>query len=165
MGETQVDAAERIATASANFRESNGRPSRVRRLPARFEEDEVYALPQQSQPPRFVESALALHSRADYSTAEKRSASETSQKSTLPADHRAYIRASINNGWKKLNEYYDKLGESPLFAAAIILHPRFGISWLEATWVSEEQLAWVRDAKAGIKDYFTRCAKDDGSRG
>jgi hypothetical protein len=97
-----------------------------------------------------------LHSRADYSTAEKRSASETSQKSTLPADHRAYIRASINKGWKKLNEYYDKLGESPLFAAAIILHPRFGISWLEATWVSEEQLAWVRDAKAGIKDYFTR---------
>jgi hypothetical protein len=156
MGETQVDAAERIATALANFRESNGRPSRVRRLPARFEEDEVYALPQRSQPPRFVESALPLHSRADYSTAEKRSASETSQKSKLPADHRAYIRASINNGWKKLNEYYDKLGESPLFAAAIILHPRFGISWLEATWVSEEQLAWVRDAKAGIKDYFTR---------
>ncbi|KAG8673969.1 hypothetical protein FPOAC2_07379 [Fusarium poae] len=108
MGETQVDAAERIATASANFRESNGRPSRVRRLPARFEEDEVYALPQRSQPPIFVESALPLHSRADYSTAEKRSASETSQKSTLPADHRAYIRASINNGWKKLNEYYDK---------------------------------------------------------
>ncbi|RYC77802.1 hypothetical protein BFJ63_vAg19323, partial [Fusarium oxysporum f. sp. narcissi] len=29
-------------------------------------------------------------------------------------------------------------------------------SWLEATWVSEEQLAWVRDAKVGIKDYFTR---------
>ncbi|OBS17334.1 hypothetical protein FPOA_12154 [Fusarium poae] len=84
------------------------------------------------------------------------SASETSQKSTLPADHRTYIRASINNGWEKLNEYYEKLGESPLFAAAVILHPRFGISWLEATWVSEEQLAWVRDAKAGIKDYFTR---------
>ncbi|KAJ0131793.1 Poly [ADP-ribose] polymerase 2, partial [Fusarium oxysporum f. sp. albedinis] len=141
MGETQVDAAERIATASANFRESNGRPSRVRRLPARFEEDEVYALPQRSQPPGFVESALPVRDVA---------------KSTLPADHRAYIRASINNGWKKLNEYYDKLGESPLFAAAIILHPRFGISWLEATWVSEEQLTWVRDAKAGIKDYFTR---------
>ncbi|KAH7460134.1 hypothetical protein FOMA001_g19654 [Fusarium oxysporum f. sp. matthiolae] len=133
MGETQVDAAERIATASANFRESNGRPSRVRRLPARFEEDEVYALPQRK--------TIGVRDVA---------------KSTLPADHRAYIRASINNGWKKLNEYYDKLGESPLFAAAIIFHPRFGISWLEATWVSEEQLAWVRDAKAGIKDYFTR---------
>ncbi|KAG6989065.1 hypothetical protein FocnCong_v021001 [Fusarium oxysporum f. sp. conglutinans] len=85
VGETHLDAAERIATAPTNFRERNSRPSR-----------------------------------------------------------------------KKLNEYYDKLGESPLFAAAIILHPRFGISWLEATWVSEEQLAWVRDAKVGIKDYFTR---------
>ncbi|KAG7000175.1 putative AC transposase [Fusarium oxysporum f. sp. conglutinans] len=156
VGETHLDAAERIATAPTNFRERNSRPSRVRRLPARFDEDEVYALPQRSQPTRFIESALPLHSRAEYSTTEKRSASETSQKSTLPADHRAYIRASINNGWKKLNEYYDKLGESPLFAAAIILHPRFGISRLEATWVSEEQLAWVRDAKVGIKDYFTR---------
>jgi hypothetical protein len=27
---------------------------------------------------------------------------------------------------------------------------------LEATWVTEEQLAWVRDANAGIKDYFAR---------
>jgi hypothetical protein len=81
---------------------------------------------------------------------------EFSQKSSLPVYHRAYIRASINNGWKKLDEYYSKLGESPLFAAAVVLHPRFGISWLEATWVTEEQLAWVRDAKAGIKDYFAR---------
>ncbi|KAG6979285.1 Zinc finger BED domain-containing protein RICESLEEPER 3 [Fusarium oxysporum f. sp. conglutinans] len=164
VGETHLDAAERIATAPTNFRERNSRPSRVRRLPARFDEDEVYALPQRSQPTRFIESALPLHSRAEYSTTEKRSASETSQKSTLPADHRAYIRASINNGWKKLNEYYDKLGESPLFAAAIILHPRFGISRLEATWVSEEQLAWVRDAKVGIKDYFTRCSKDERAK-
>ncbi|RYC78609.1 hypothetical protein BFJ63_vAg18517 [Fusarium oxysporum f. sp. narcissi] len=156
MSEAHMDAVERNVTASVNLRESNGRPSRVRRLPARFDEDEIYALPQRSQPPRFAESALPPHSRAEFSTVEKRSASEMSQKSTLPADHRAYIRASINNGWKKLNEYYDKLGESPLFAAAIILHPRFGISSLEVTWVSEEQLAWVRDAKVGSKDYFTR---------
>ncbi|RKK18989.1 hypothetical protein BFJ67_g17659 [Fusarium oxysporum f. sp. cepae] len=50
VGETHLDAAELIATAPANFRERNHRPSRVRRLPARFDEDEVYALPQRSQP-------------------------------------------------------------------------------------------------------------------
>ncbi|RKK77644.1 hypothetical protein BFJ71_g16696, partial [Fusarium oxysporum] len=72
VGETHLDAAERIATAPTNFRERNSRPSRVRRLPARFEEDEVR----------------------------------------------------------------DQLARGHL--------------------VSEEQLAWVRDAKAGIKDYFTR---------
>ncbi|KAF6515840.1 hypothetical protein HZS61_004581 [Fusarium oxysporum f. sp. conglutinans] len=136
VGETHLDAAERIATAPTNFRERNSRPSRVRRLPACFDEDEVYALPQRSQPTRFIVAALPLHSRADYSTAEKRSASETSQKSTLPADHRAYIRASINNGDYSSSEVRDQL--------------------LDATWVSEEQLAWIRDTKVGIKDYFTR---------
>ncbi|RKK06792.1 hypothetical protein BFJ65_g18346 [Fusarium oxysporum f. sp. cepae] len=101
-------------------------------------------------------AALPEHSQAEYAALDKPPASKISQKSSLPADHRAYIRASINNGWKKLDEYYSKLGESPLFAAAVILHSRFGISWLEATWATEEQLAWVRDAKAGIKDYFAR---------
>ncbi|KAF5229481.1 hypothetical protein FANTH_14186 [Fusarium anthophilum] len=37
-----------------------------------------------------------------------------------------------------------------------MLHPRFGISWLEATWVSEEQLTWVRDAKVEVNDNFNR---------
>uniref|UniRef100_A0A0D2YDN2 HAT C-terminal dimerisation domain-containing protein n=1 Tax=Fusarium oxysporum (strain Fo5176) TaxID=660025 RepID=A0A0D2YDN2_FUSOF len=109
-----------------------------------------------SQAPTFTVAALPEHSQAEYAALDKPPASKISQKSSLPADHRAYIRASINNGWKKLDEYYSKLGESPLFAAAVILHPRFGISWLEATWATEEQLAWVRDAKAGIKDYFAR---------
>ncbi|KAI7770677.1 hypothetical protein LZL87_014048 [Fusarium oxysporum] len=68
VGETHLDATERIATAPINF-------------------------------------------------PEKRSASETSQKSTLPADHQAYIRASINN--------------------------------------SDHSASEARNAKVGIKDYFT----------
>ncbi|KAJ6437054.1 peptidyl-prolyl cis-trans isomerase-like 4 [Purpureocillium lavendulum] len=130
---TNMDDLEPIGTPSASLRESESRPVRARRRPARFDDDET-----------------------EYVGVEKPLAYEISQRGSLPADHRAYIRASINNGWKKLDEYYSKLGESPLFAAAVILHPRFGISWLEATWVTEEQLAWVRDAKAGIKNYFAR---------
>ena len=87
------------------------------------------------------------HTQLENAAFDKPLAYKISQKSSLPADHRAYIRASINSGWKKLDEHYSKLGESPLFAVAVILHPRFGISWLEATWATEEQLAWVRDAK------------------
>ncbi|RKK90542.1 hypothetical protein BFJ68_g16425 [Fusarium oxysporum] len=101
VGETHLDAAERIATAPTNFRERNSRPSRVRRLPARFDEDEVYALPQRSQPTSAV-SLPALRRMSDYSSSKVR----------------------------------DQLARGHL--------------------VSEEQLAWVRDAKAGIKDYFTR---------
>lgn len=156
ISETNLGDLEPIGTPSTPVGESVGRPSRARRLPARFDEDQVYVPQQRSQTSRFTESALPEHSQTEYFTMGKPPASEILQKSTLPADHRSYIRASINNGWKKLDEYYNKLGDSPLFAAAIILHPRFGIGWLEATWVSEDQLAWVRDAKVGIKDYFTR---------
>ena len=153
---TNLNDPELIGRASAPLRGTNIRPARSRRRPARFDGEEVYVSQQRSQAPTFTVAALPEHSQAEYAALDKPPASKISQKSSLPADHRAYIRASINNGWKKLDEYYSKLGESPLFAAAVILHPRFGISWLEATWATEEQLAWIRDAKAGIKDYFAR---------
>ncbi|KAI8416773.1 hypothetical protein FOFC_03106 [Fusarium oxysporum] len=153
---TNLNDPELIGRASAPLRGTNIRSARSRRRPARFDGEEVYVSQQRSQAPTFTVAALPEHSQAEYAAFDKPPASKISQKSSLPADHRAYIRASINNGWKKLDEYYSKLGESPLFAAAVILHPRFGISWLEATWATEEQLAWVRDAKAGIKDYFAR---------
>ncbi|KAL0929975.1 transposase-like protein [Colletotrichum truncatum] len=96
------------------------------------------------------------HSETENTALNKPAAYEFSQKSSIPADHRVYIRISIKHGWKKLGVYYSKLGESPLLAAAVIFHPRFGIGWLEATWLTEEQLAWARDVKLGIKDYFAR---------
>uniref|UniRef100_A0A0D2XRW9 HAT C-terminal dimerisation domain-containing protein n=2 Tax=Fusarium oxysporum TaxID=5507 RepID=A0A0D2XRW9_FUSOF len=58
--------------------------------------------------------------------------------------------------WQKLNEYYTKLGDSPLFAASIILHPSLGMNYLEVNWALEEQLVWVRDAKIGLSDYLDR---------
>ncbi|KAL0929974.1 transposase-like protein [Colletotrichum truncatum] len=52
--------------------------------------------------------------------------------------------------------YYERVGDSPLFAASIILHPGLGISYLEAIWDEGEQLSWLRDAKKGIHDHFDR---------
>ena len=144
---TNLNDLEPIGRASASLRGANIRSGRSRRRPARFDKEEIYVPHQQSQAPAFTVAALPEHSQAEYAAFDKPLAYKISQKSSLPADHRAYIRASINSGWKKLDEHYSKLGESPLFAVAVILHPRFGISWLEATWATEEQLAWVRDAK------------------
>ncbi|KAK6858585.1 hypothetical protein PG995_005149 [Apiospora arundinis] len=75
----------------------------------------------------------------------------------LPPDSRQYFRLSVMNAWKKLNEYYAKLGNSPLFAAAVILHPRLGISWLEGQWDDPEQLVWIHNAKAGLYRFWKRC--------
>ncbi|KAK8120433.1 hypothetical protein PG999_004553 [Apiospora kogelbergensis] len=74
----------------------------------------------------------------------------------LPPDSRQYFRLSVMNAWKKLNEYYAKLGNSPLFAAAVILHPRLGISWLEGQWDDPEQLVWIHNAKAGLYRFWKR---------
>jgi hypothetical protein len=37
---------------------------------------------------------------------------------------------------------------------AVILHPRWNVSWLEANWTSQEQLVWLRDAKNSVREYF-----------
>ncbi len=60
------------------------------------------------------------------------------------------------NGWKKLNEYYTKLEESPLYSAAVILNPQLGIRWLETRWKSREQLVWLQTAKTDLQDYWER---------
>ena len=74
----------------------------------------------------LILGALPTHTKAEYlpSTQQHRLAS-------LREDSQAYLRVSITNAWQKLNEYYIKLGESPLFSAAVILHPSLSLRWLE----------------------------------
>ncbi|KAL2147135.1 hypothetical protein VTI28DRAFT_565 [Corynascus sepedonium] len=67
-------------------------------------------------------------------------------------DERTYMKACIDNAWVKLNECYALLGDSPLYATSIILHPGLGISFLEANWTSPMQLAWLMDAKRQLKE-------------
>jgi hypothetical protein len=80
--------------------------------------------------------------------------SVAAQLNTLSDNSRGYLRLSITNAWQKLNQYYTKLGESPLFAAAVILHPGRSLRWLETRWNSGDQLAWLRDAKEGLEGYW-----------
>lgn len=89
---------------------------------------------------------MPQHTRDEY-------ASTISQAESID-DHRRCIQISINNCWSKLDEYYTLLGQSPLYPAAVILHPRWNVSWLEANWTSREQLVWLRDAKKSVREYF-----------
>lgn len=78
----------------------------------------------------------------------------------LSEDSQAYFRLSVTNGWKKLNEYDTKLEESPLYAAAVILHPGLGLRWLENSWAEESQRSWLRSAKEGLHDYWESWYRD-----
>ncbi|KAH7471544.1 hypothetical protein FOMA001_g13499 [Fusarium oxysporum f. sp. matthiolae] len=138
------------------------RPSRQSRLPSRLQGYEITPLRRRrettlpARPPassQFNEDALPVHSREDYLQDDARSVSNIA---SMEGQERASIKASINNAWIKLNEYYTLLGRSPLFAASVVLNPDLGLRWLETNWTSPEQLQWLRDAKDGIKVYFER---------
>jgi hypothetical protein len=103
----------------------------------------------------YLPSALPEHSRPEYVESRRQQRFEG-----LATDSRRYFRLSVLNGWKKLNEYYIKLGDSPLFAAAVILDPRLGLRWLEAQWVGSDQFAWIREAKEGLYRYWDRWYRD-----
>jgi hypothetical protein len=138
------------------------RPSRQSRLPSRLQGYEITPLRRRrettlpARPPassQFNEDALPVHSREDYLQDDARSVSNIA---SMEGQERASIKASINNAWIKLNEYYTLLGRSPLFAASVVLNPDLGLRWLETNWTSPEQLQWLRGAKDGIKVYFER---------
>jgi hypothetical protein len=144
------------------------RPSRQSRLPSRLQGYEITPLRRRretalpARPPassQFNEDALPVHSREDYLQDDARSMSNIA---SMEGQERASIRASINNAWIKLNEYYTLLGRSPLFAASVVLNPDLGLRWLETNWTSPEQLQWLRDAKDGIKVYFERWYSRNG---
>jgi hypothetical protein len=135
--------------ANSQVKLPRGRPDRNRQLPARFKDCEMDMQPRKPQ-----EGPVPDRGRGEYGGRGK--ASGLSKIEDIGKDHRRYLRLSITTAWQKLNEYYTKLGESPLFAASIILHPALGMSYLEMNWATEAQLVWVRDAKMGLSDYLDR---------
>ncbi|KAJ3454761.1 hypothetical protein MRS44_013361 [Fusarium solani] len=147
------------------------RPSRQPRLPSRLQGYEITPLRRRRETalpahplasPQFNEDALPAHSREDYLEGDARSVSNIA---SMEGQERASIRASINNAWIKLNEYYILLGRSPLFAASVVLNPDLGLritaQFNNTNWTSPEQLQWLRDAKDGIKGYFERWYSND----
>jgi hypothetical protein len=39
----------------------------------------------------------------------------------------------VNLGWKKLHGYYEETNQSPVYVAAVVLHPGLKWKWLEKT--------------------------------
>jgi hypothetical protein len=96
---------------------------------------------------RGREKHLPQHAREEYTDV-------VLQDENLDDGHRRCVQISIKSCWSKLDEYYSLLGQSPLYPAAVILHPRWNVSWLEANWTSDEQLVWLRDAKNSVREFF-----------
>ena len=57
-----------------------------------------------------------------------------------------HFSININLGWQKLNEYYDRMDDTPVYVAAIVLHPRMKWRWIERRWSYKP--AWIKNAKS-----------------
>jgi hAT family C-terminal dimerisation region len=80
--------------------------------------------------------------------------------SSMTVNHKQAISQSIKQAWKKLNDYYTLLEESPLYAAAVILHPALGWKTLSSNWQSlPDSEAWLAAAKTETKLFFERWYK------
>jgi hypothetical protein len=74
-----------------------------------------------------------------------------------------HFNININLGWKKLDEYYSKLAETPVYYTSIVLHPQYRWSYFEQHWSDKQR--WVDDAKAMVRDlwleYKSRAVQPD----
>ena len=62
-----------------------------------------------------------------------------------------HIATSLDNCWGKLDQYYTMLDETPVYAAAIVLHPGQGWRYLEEKWTSPKQKEWLKTAQTAVK--------------
>ena len=84
---------------------------------------------------------------------------DTSQTSTadslsaLPATQSTaerHFNINIKLAWQKINDYYSKLDNTPIYIAAVVLHPRMRWKWFEEQW--HERQDWIRQAKSAFND-------------
>jgi hypothetical protein len=65
-----------------------------------------------------------------------------------------HFRAKINLAWQKLNDYYALTDNTPIYVAAVVLHPRCNVRWLEKTWSYRPN--WISFAKSELQIRWTQ---------
>jgi hypothetical protein len=62
----------------------------------------------------------------------------------------------INLAWQKLDEYYSKTDQSPVYVAAVVLHPGYKWKWLEKAWRGRP--GWISRARVELKKLWLEYA-------
>lgn len=99
-----------------------------------------------------METVQKQHQQSPMSFNEHHSftADAVSSMSNEFATFETHLSTNINLGWQKLNDYYDKLGDTSIYVAAVVLHPRMKWRWIEKHWVDAERSSrdsWIEPAR------------------
>src|SRR5436305_2909765 len=66
-------------------------------------------------------------------------------------------RIACNLGWQKLNEYYTKLDRSPVYVAALVLHPAYKFETIKQLWQTKPD--WIEWARQAIQELWQQYKK------
>ena len=81
----------------------------------------------------------------------------TLEKAKLEAEDRpkpSYYSSCVNSAWAKLNKYYVKLDETPVYYAATVLHP--GIKWAFLSTAYAGRQEWLCKARELVQALWER---------
>ncbi|KAK2670373.1 hypothetical protein RAB80_014510 [Fusarium oxysporum f. sp. vasinfectum] len=67
-------------------------------------------------------------------------------------DEEPHLRIGCNLGWMKLDRYYTLTEDSPVYLAALILHPAFRWSTVESQWGDHPD--WLERGKAAVQELW-----------
>jgi hypothetical protein len=67
-----------------------------------------------------------------------------------------YFNVGIQTGWSKLQKYYMLTDESPIYRAAIVLHPGSKEFYFEDKWATKK--AWIKEMRIAVKSLYQKYA-------
>lgn len=74
-------------------------------------------------------------------------------------DVESHFSTNMNLGWQKLDAYYKKTDATPLYRAAVVLHPRMKWQWIQRHW-GKLHRQWVDDAHAAVEGLWEQYKVD-----
>jgi hypothetical protein len=62
------------------------------------------------------------------------------------------LATGVNLAWKKLDQYYQMTDQSPVYVAAVVLHPAYTWKWLRSKWKNRQD--WITISEAAVRNFW-----------
>jgi hypothetical protein len=71
-------------------------------------------------------------------------------------EQEVHFSTNINLGWQKLNQYYFRSDDTPIYRAAVVLHPSMKMKWLRDRWqkIHPEFVSQAKDELRALWDEY-----------
>ncbi len=75
-----------------------------------------------------------------------------------PTEYSAYYKTGVDTGYIKLVKYFNLTDQSPIYRAAIVLHPAHKYDYFEEKW--EKHKDWITRMKIDVKNFYQSYANE-----